>query len=123
MLQTKIKSIETIYLSKILSMGPLGKMDEDNKLKIEGASHKPNTFCLRNPKKPKTAAPTPGLEIIYFKFGSTQDATASIKTKDNIKNYSAVSFLKIVRTREKPWITRTPQLTQIQSKLRIQQTG
>ena len=66
-------------------------MAEDKKVKIEGAAQKTKKLCLRNPENPQTAVPTPGIESIYFKFESTQDAAGSIETKDNLKNYSVVS--------------------------------
>ena len=66
-------------------------MAKDKKVKIEGAAQKPKNLCLRKPENPKTAAPTPGIESIYIKFESTQDAAGSIETKDNLKIYSVVS--------------------------------
>ena len=68
------------------------KIAEEKKLNIKGSAQTPNKLWLRNPKNPNFTAPTPGLEIVYFRFKLTQDAVGFVETKDNMEKYAVVSY-------------------------------
>ena len=47
---------------------------------------------LKNPKEPNFAAPTLGIESIYFKSGLSQNAAGFVETKGNLAKYAPVSY-------------------------------
>ena len=51
-----------------------------------------NKLCLTKPKKPTFDAPTPGLEIIYFKFRLNQESAGFVETRDKLARYASVTY-------------------------------
>ena len=70
-------------------------MEEENKLKVEGAEQKTKKRWLSNQKKPTFTPLTPGLKSVYFNLRSAQDTVRFAETKDMPENYAAVPYKKI----------------------------
>ena len=61
-------------------------------MKAKGHVNNTKKTWRRKPKKSNFAAPKPGLEIVYFKFGLTQVAAGFVETKYMLEKYAAVSY-------------------------------